>query len=161
MPFIQNTSRKDIADGTSYRKAGNNAMLIQIVDPDTEFPTPKDKFKEIHRFKFLDAEQRTPVKDELKCSQTQADQLVALLQHALANDMNVIVHCHAGICRSGAVAEVGVIMGFTDTGKFRSPNLVVKHRMMAALKMTYDSDEQPSTNGNTTSWGFILPKSQT
>lgn len=47
--------------------------------------------------------------------------------------MNVIVHCHMGICRSGAVAAVGVMMGFNDVGSHRIPNLLVKHRMMAAL----------------------------
>ena len=52
--------------------------------------------------------------------------------------MNVVVHCHAGVCRSGAVAEVGITMGFEDTGVFRAPNLMVKHKLMKALGMTYD-----------------------
>jgi hypothetical protein len=58
--------------------------------------------------------------------------------------MNVVVHCYAGICRSGAVCEVGVMMGFQDTGRFRSPNLLVKHGMMRALGWTYDTDEKPN-----------------
>jgi hypothetical protein len=61
--------------------------------------------------------------------------------------MNVVVHCFAGICRSGAVCEVGVMMGFNDTGRFRAPNLLVKHRMMRALGWTYDADEPHSING--------------
>jgi hypothetical protein len=61
--------------------------------------------------------------------------------------MNVVVHCFAGICRSGAVTEVGVMMGFEDTGRFRAPNLLVKHRMMRALGWTYDADEPHSING--------------
>lgn len=160
MPFIQNTSLISIVNGNSYRKAGNNAMLIQIVDPDIDFPKPADQFKEIHQFKFLDAEYNDPsIDDSLKCSHEQAEQLVELLQHALDNDMNTVVHCHAGICRSGAVAEVGVMMGFTDLGKFRSPNLMVKHRMMLVLGLTYDIKEQPSTNGIVTKSGIIIPKS--
>ena len=51
--------------------------------------------------------------------------------------MNVVVHCHAGVCRSGAVAEVGIAMGFQDTGVFRAPNLMVKHKLLNALGMTY------------------------
>jgi predicted protein tyrosine phosphatase len=51
--------------------------------------------------------------------------------------MNVVVHCMAGLCRSGAVAEVGVMMGFDDTERFRSPNLMVKHSLMRALGWTY------------------------
>ena len=58
--------------------------------------------------------------------------------------MNVVVHCYAGICRSGAVCEVGVMMGFNDTERFRSPNLLVKHRMMKALGWTYDENEKPN-----------------
>jgi hypothetical protein len=79
----------------------------------------------------------------MRCSPEQAAELVRLLQHALENRMNVVVHCYAGICRSGAVCEVGVMMGFNDTERFRSPNLLVKHRMMKALGWTYDADEKP------------------
>jgi len=35
------------------------------------------------------------------------------------------------------------MMGFEDTGRFRSPNLLVKHRMMKALGWTYDENEKP------------------
>ena len=118
-------------------------MLISITDPASWRPTPAHKFKEIHHFEFLDVEKNDHVDDELmKCSQTQANELVQLLQHALDNKMNVVVHCFAGICRSGAVVEVGVMMGFDDCEKFRSPNLLVKHKMMTALGWTYDENEQ-------------------
>jgi hypothetical protein len=59
----------------------------------------------------------------------------------------VIVHCVAGVCRSGAVCEVGVIMGFDDTEVFRSPNLLVKHKMMKVLGWLYDEQELHSING--------------
>ena len=94
----------------------------------------------------------------MRCSQEQADELVRLLQHAKDNNMNVIVHCHAGVCRSGAVCEVGVMMGFKDTEAFRSPNLLVKHRMMKKLGWSYDENEKHTINGVETSWGMILPK---
>jgi protein tyrosine phosphatase len=71
--------------------------------------------------------------DEAKITATQAQEIVRLLKHALQNRMNVVVHCMAGLCRSGAVAEVGVMMGFDDTKRFRSPNLMVKHSLMRAL----------------------------
>jgi rhodanese-related sulfurtransferase len=85
--------------------------------------------------------------EEMRCSQEQANELVRLLQHALDNRMNVVVHCTAGVCRSGAVAEVGVMMGFDDCERFRSPNLLVKHRMMKALGWTYDEQEPHTING--------------
>jgi hypothetical protein len=81
-----------------------------------------------------------------------------LLQHALANRMNIVVHCVAGVCRSGAVCELGVMLGFTDCEGFRSPNLLVKHRKMRALGWTYDDNEPHTINGVTTEFGIILPK---
>jgi hypothetical protein len=71
--------------------------------------------------------------------------------------MNVVVHCHAGVCRSGAVCEIGVMLGFNDTEAFRSPNLLVKHRMMRALGWLYDEQEPHSINGVTLPSGIVIP----
>lgn len=147
MPWIQNVALSDINKGF-HIDPGVNAMLIQIVDPAMTFPTPKYAFKEVHQFEFLDVEEKDDVLEEaMKCSYEQAAELVRLLQHALDNRMNIIVHCVAGVCRSGAVCEVGVMMGFDDTEAFRSPNLLVKHRMMKKLGWTYDADEPHTING--------------
>ena len=146
MPWIENVAASDIPI-KFHHDAGENSMLISITDPASWRPTPAHKFKEIHHFEFLDVEKNDHVDDELmKCSQTQANELVRLLQHALDNKMNVVVHCFAGVCRSGAVVEVGVMMGFDDVGKFRSPNLLVKHKMMTALGLPYDENEQSDPN---------------
>lgn len=167
MPWIQNVSMKDIKQG-AHIEAGENSMLIQIVDPAYEFPTPLKTFKEVHQFEFLDIEKDGLTNDgsgnwidmsEFAVTDEQARQLVTLLQKALDNRMNVVVHCHAGVCRSGAVAEVGVMMGFSDSESFRSPNLLVKHKMMKSLGWTYDENEPHTINGVETSWGFVLPKS--
>lgn len=156
-PWIQNVSLSDVKKG-HHIDAGINSMLIQIVDPAMEFPTPSYQFREIHQFEFLDVEEKDQVlEEEMKCSQEQATKLVRLLQHALENHMNVVVHCHAGVCRSGAVAEVGVMMGFRDAEAFRSPNLLVKHRMMKCLGWTYDENEPHTINGYTTESGIIVP----
>jgi hypothetical protein len=158
MPWIQNVALSDIKRGL-HIDPGPNAMLIQIVDPPGDFPTPKYSFKEVHQFQFLDIEEKDECLDEaMRCSHEQAAELVRLLQHALDNHMNVIVHCVAGVCRSGAVCEVGVMLGFGDTEVFRSPNLLVKHRMMKHLGWTYDENEPHTINGVTTEFGIILPK---
>lgn len=92
---------------------------------------PKHKFIEMYQFDFLDLDEpglvdsRDEALEEFQITQEQADELVKILQSALERDMNVIVHCHAGVCRSGAVAEVGVMMGFEDTGARRQPNVLV------------------------------------
>ena len=155
MPWIQNVALADIPKG-HHIHVGENSMLIQIVDPAMEFPKPAYKFKETHQFEFLDIEEdgMTNFGDgimrdmsEFAITQAQADELVRLLEHALANHMDVVVHCHAGVCRSGAVAEVGVMMGFQDAEAFRSPNLLVKHKMMKKLGWTYDANEAHTING--------------
>ena len=146
MPWIQNVALADIPKGNHIR-VGENSMLIQIVDPAMQFPTPLYKFKEVHQFEFLDLEVGDKWGEEFKVTDEQAAKLVQLLQHALASRMDVVVHCVAGVCRSGAVCEVGVMMGFQDTEAYRSPNLMVKHKMMKVLGWTYDENEPHTVNG--------------
>jgi len=151
MPWIENIPLENVATG-QHHDCGANSMLIQISDHDMAFPAPRHDFKEVHKFTFLDVEEdgmtntgggRSIDLSEFAITNEQATELVRLLQHAQENRMNVVVHCHAGICRSGAVAEVGVMMGFTDCERFRIPNLLVKHKMMQVLGWTYDANEKP------------------
>ena len=138
MPWIENVAAADIPTGF-HHDVGPNSMLIQIMDPDSSWwPEPRQQFKECHRFEFLDAEAADGFPDSMKITDAQAEEIVELLKRALDNRMNVVVHCMAGICRSGAVAEVGVMMGFQDTEKFRQPNLLVKHKLMKELGWSYE-----------------------
>ena len=144
MPWIENVAAADVPM-RFHHEAGPNSMLIQIMDPDpTWWPTPAHEFREVHRFEFMDVERDDKWPDEAKITPVQAEEIVRLLKHALENKMNVVVHCMAGLCRSGAVTEVGVMMGFDDTERFRSPNLLVKHSLMRVLGWTYDADEKPN-----------------
>lgn len=145
MPWIKNVSLANIEKG--QHPVDRNAMLIQIVDPDMKFPTPVHEFAETYRFQFLDLEAGDNANVSLKISDADAAHLVTLLQSALVRDLNVIVHCVAGVCRSGAVCEVGIMMGFDDTKAYRSPNLLVKHKMMKVLGWTYDENEPYTMNG--------------
>ena len=168
MPWIQNIALADVAK-KHHVAVGENSMLIQIVDPAMEFPVPKHSFKEVHQFEFLDIEEDGLTNNgdgtwtdmsEFAITDAQAEELVRLLQHAFENRMDVVVHCHAGVCRSGAVAEVGVMLGFDDAEAFRSPNLLVKHSMMKVLGWTYDENEKHTINGETTDWGFVIPRTR-
>lgn len=137
-PFIQNVAYIDVVKG-HHIDPGPNSMLIQITDVNMDPPTPKYHFDEVHQFQFLDVEQGDEMY-EFAMTPEQAKEIVSLLKHALENKMTVIVHCVAGICRSGAVAEVGTMMGFRDTETYRSPNTWVKYLMMKELGWTYDSE---------------------
>ena len=158
MPWIQNVALSDIKKGRHYDPGPNN-LLIQIVDCGMEFPEPHYKFNTVHQFQFLDLERDDKcIEPEMKITDDQAKSLVILLKQALLNRSNVIVHCVAGVCRSGAVVEVGVMMGFDDTEDYRSPNLLVKHKMMDVLGLTYDENEPHTINGVTLDSGLIVPK---
>ena len=135
--WIENVAASDVSTGFHY-DCGENSMLISITDPAGWKPLPKQSFKEVHEFEFLDAEDEDGFPDECKIQDEQAEQIIALLNRALENHMNVVVHCHAGICRSGAVVEVATMMGFTPTDRYRQPNLRVKHKLMKVLKLTYE-----------------------
>lgn len=134
-PWIQNVSMADIVKG-HHNLPDNRTILIQIQDFGTwQFARPlyKDSFIDIHQFRFDDIEDDngTAIQNQ------QAEQLASILQQAFDNRHNVIVHCHAGICRSGAVAEIGVMLGFSEPDRHRIPNLLVKHKIMRVLGWTY------------------------
>jgi len=145
--WIENVSLENIKRGYHF-DPGGNSMLIQIVDPDMEFPIPIYNFKEIHQFKFLDLEEEDPYGHDMKITDAQAEKIAKLLRNALDRCMNVVVHCHAGVCRSGAVTEVGIMLGFQDTGVFRAPNLMVKNKLLRALGISYTSEENRVTLNN-------------
>jgi predicted protein tyrosine phosphatase len=132
MPWIENVSFEGIQDGHHF-EPGPNAMLIQIVDPSMLFPRSKHNFREVHKFKFDDVDQDSLIYTQI--SDEQAEEIAKLLVHALDNNMNVIVHCVAGVYRSGAVVQVGVLLGFQDTEKFRDPNTLVMKKLLTALDL--------------------------
>jgi len=156
--FIQNVSKIDISRGHHF-DAGENSMLIQIMDPGEDFPIPLYNFKETHRFEFLDIEYdgKTNMGDgsmslmgEFAITDEQAKEIASLLKHAKENNMNVIAHCHAGVFRSGAVTEVGIMLGFSDTETFRCPNRLVKKKLLKALGMPHSNKEPLTINGKPT-----------
>ncbi len=145
-PKIENVSYEDIQCG-NHMVVGSNSMLIQIVDPSNKFPIPAQKFSEIYGFKFFDVEKNIIGGDNLKITDTQAKEIANLLKKALKENQDIVVHCEAGIRRSGAVCEVGVMLGFEDQYAYRSPNLMVKHKLLEALGLGYDLNEPFSENG--------------
>ena len=136
MPKIENVPQIAVELGT-HRLPAKGSILIQITDPDSEFVVPKfkDDFEHIVQYKFYDVTAPLWGNDRLlePITQEQAESLVGTLVFAQEYDYDVIVHCAAGLCRSGAVTEVGVIMGFDAVHDNRMPNVEVKSKMMRCL----------------------------
>ena len=151
-PFIQNVSRRCIELGnhligrqdyyytqTLGCTSLQDTVLISISDPDQQPPNPYYSFSTSLYLNFLDLEEnQMPEAESLKISYEDAEKIIKFLQDALNNGYNAVVHCTVGVCRSGAVAEVGTMMGFRDTGTYRQPNLMVKRYLMKVLGLGYD-----------------------
>ena len=150
-PFIQNVPRRSIELGDHLIGKDNwysditkvhylrDTVLISISDPKQQPPEAYYAFKEYLFLDFLDLEEnQNPELDEFKIIYEDAEKIIKFLQDALDNGYNTVVHCTAGICRSGAVAEVGTMLGFKDIGAYRQPNLMVKRYLMKVLGWSYD-----------------------
>ena len=140
MPSIINISYAAAEQGSYPHK--DPSVLIQITDPGTKAPSTPHKYVSKHCFQFHDAEDNNgagefPYVPKVLFKDHQAKQIVDILTNALDNGYNVVVHCHAGLCRSGAVCEVGVMMGFEDMHRIRMPNVLVKNKLMKQLGWTY------------------------
>lgn len=122
---IENVSYKDILEG-NHSPAD---ILIQIVDPGCEFPLPFYSFKEVYQFNFFDETGEHVLED------SQALLLINILKGGLLNDKSIIVHCHAGICRSGAIVEVALMMGYElgRNARFRIPSVDIKLKLIQHL----------------------------
>jgi protein-tyrosine phosphatase len=136
MPKIENCSWGDFVTG-NHRIGPIGTVAIQIVDPGDTPPEPaEDVFQSRHLFEFLDAEVPTRFFPEEKLiSDQQAEDIASILIRAFEENHDVLVHCVAGACRSGAVVEVAEMVGFTECPRFRLPNARVKSKLMSCFDL--------------------------
>lgn len=140
-PFIQNVSRFDIEAGNHAPTSAEHTALIQISDIGREQPTPNGKFIAKYQLVFDDIEESVGPDGEIGISDEQATYIAEIIRRAWDNDWDIIVHCHAGLCRSGGVAQAAEAFGFAPGGREQVPNLRVKHKVMAALGLSYNEEE--------------------
>lgn len=141
--YIENVSKQDCILGWHLDPREHPTALIQICDLDDEFATPHAAGHFMHtlRLKFADVEDPF----DMDCiGEGQALQIAQVLRQAQRERWHVVVHCFAGICRSGAVAEVGTLLGFeVPAGRFRLPNVLVKRKLMNKLGLEYNPQFSP------------------
>lgn len=132
MPRIENISKQDCILGWHSDPTWSKTVLIQICEVNDEFCTPKCKeaFYEIWQFKFEDTEDCFDIDG---ITDLQAKQIAEILKDCYKQGKDVIVHCFAGICRSGAVVACAEELGFEKCDNFKLPNSLVKRKIMQAL----------------------------
>ena len=140
--WIANFSLDDVKKG-NHVIPNNDAILIQICDPETHFPKSpyENLFVKVFQFSFLDTNFSV---EPRAINDYQAEKIADALNFAKDNNLNVIVHCHAGICRSGAVAEVGTLIGFDilkNHKQPRIPNTLVFKKVRLALNIKNSWEE--------------------
>lgn len=135
MPWIQHYSRQDVKEG--LHRWDDHTALIQIKDYMQEHVKPALAFTNILQFEFEDVEEDP---DEIGIRQEHADLIIAFLRMCIARNLNVVVHCHAGVCRSSAVAVVAQKLGFDLDDKSRLPNKLVMHRLFVAAGLPDESE---------------------
>lgn len=124
---VQNISMISFIHGSFQHWGGT---LIQICDPGTTHPDPpKDvHFDEVIRLSFFDAENSTGP----------SEQDALTIANVIKSKRNITVHCHAGLCRSGAVTEAAIAYGYEATRNPRIPNLRLKNQLFSLLNLGFN-----------------------
>ncbi len=134
--WIANFSLDEVKNG-NHIILNNDAILIQICDPKTNFPISpyENSFVKVFKFSFLDTNFSV---EPRAINDYQAEKIAEALNFAKKNNLNIIVHCHAGISRSGAIVEVGTLIGFEilkNHKQPRIPNTLVFNKVCLALNI--------------------------
>lgn len=134
---IGNYSISQIKNGEHFNISDRPCVLIQILDNDEMevIPFHFSKFKESYRFNFLDTNEESIY----SITNSQAKDISEILINSKKLNYDIIVHCHAGICRSGAITESAKLIGYEvahDSNK-GIPNSLVYNKIRVALGFKY------------------------
>jgi len=111
--------------------------LISINDAASMEPEIKANFEKIFFFFFDD---ETPPWDGVMQPE-QAIEMANVIKQARDLEKNIWVHCHAGICRSGAVVELLGLLGWTIVNDF-SPARLPNTHVFTLLRQQFPELEQ-------------------
>lgn len=144
--YVHNVDYLSFKEGWFVNTPKNKTILISICDADKKFHVPKgsqmDDWAGAWCFHFDDiGPELNGVDDCYAMTETQGQSLVCILNDAVHNKWNVVVHCTAGLCRSGAVAEFLIRhFGYHEVNPVRLPNIHVLNTLerIAGKQQTED-----------------------
>lgn len=122
---------------------GFDTWLIRIYDtyPIYKAYPPRKEFEKIFEFTFDDLDPEFLTGKEIRqykiFNKNHATKILKILELAKESKKNIVIHCVAGICRSGAIAEVAEeLFDFNYKEKDRFPNTYIKDLL---LEVYYES----------------------
>ena len=138
--YIANVSLEKIeADSFETLK---NKILISITDVGYSAKIKNDsEWAAIYRFQFEDVEEEEIYsiykKEDILpdwaqiISEIQAEEIAKILSFSMGKN-NIIVHCSAGVSRSGAITEAGLLLGFKlyEFSNLRTINKTVYNKII-------------------------------
>lgn len=114
---ILNKSRFDVSQG--FKEDYDYIIQIEGINGNEFLELPY--FEKSLKLRF-DEYHYIPMSDCIK--------IIEFLQDAVQNNKNVLVHCSAGIMRSGAIVEFAVkFLEFTTIDKYREPDRMTFERL--------------------------------
>lgn len=151
MPKIVHISRKAFEQGLY----ANYPIAIRIADSFDQLAPVNNPTQQSYAFAFLDVDEC----ESDSISEADAGLIVHTLLRAKANNEDVVVHCEAGISRSGAVAQFAIdVLGFEDEiapavdgeSPWRVPNDFVylelwRIAMLLSIKAAHPTNERSSS----------------
>ena len=140
--IVMNFPRRVIKNGCPIQ-IDDNDILISIHCSDMARVYVKDKFHRVFYFQFDDVEDPNELNS---ITDEQAKGIADVIKYAMENNKNIIVHCLAGICRSGAVTRICENLGFIRQANHLShepqPNQLVYSKIRLYFKKLLYSWEE-------------------
>lgn len=139
MPWIANVGESH----AEMYEPDDNTVVISITEPNRK--ARLNGFKDMLRLEFQDYDHnRNHPEDAVLFTPTLAARIVRFARKHRDNESNILIHCAAGISRSGAVAEalLEAFPEYEDKGLKRYPNNMVKTMMKRALGLVPIGEEE-------------------